>query len=96
LLANHCAELAYLFGPITPGDTYDDTDVYVSETVQHAWTEFARTGVPRSPDGTAWAACTTTDPQYTVVNDQTNSVPLEITPVCEMINSQRQQDDHIP
>jgi para-nitrobenzyl esterase len=96
LLANHCAELAYLFGPITPGNTYDDADVYVSETVQHAWTEFARTGVPRSPDGTAWAACTTTDPQYTVVNDQTNSVPLEITPVCEMINSQRQQDDHIP
>lgn len=89
LLAKHSAEIPYLFGPITPGETYDDVDVEVSDTVQHAWTEFARTGVPRNPDGTVWPACTVTDPQLTVINDQTKAVPLEITPVCEMINSQR-------
>jgi para-nitrobenzyl esterase len=89
LLAQHSAEIPYLFGPTTPRDDYDETDVQVSNTIQHAWTEFARTGVPRNPDGTPWPACTPTDPQYTIIDDHTKSVPLDITPVCKMIHSQR-------
>ncbi len=91
LLAEHSAELPYLFGQVTPGDDYDQTDVQVSDTVQHAWTEFARTGVPRNPDGTTWPACTPNDPHFTVIDDKTASVPLDVTPVCKMINSQRQR-----
>jgi para-nitrobenzyl esterase len=91
LLAQHSAEVPYLFGAVAPGDNYGDTDVAVSETVQHAWTEFARTGVPRSPDGTAWPACTITDPRFTVIDDETASRPLEVTPVSALIATQRPQ-----
>ncbi|MFD0021684.1 carboxylesterase/lipase family protein [Streptomyces sp. NPDC058382] len=89
LLTPHSAEIPYLFGPVIAGDDYDAADVQVSENVQHAWTEFARTGTPRNPDGTPWPACTPTDPHFTVIDDETRGMPLGITPVCEMINSQR-------
>ncbi|MEW2297533.1 hypothetical protein ABZ719_33335 [Streptomyces sp. NPDC006743] len=49
----------------------------------------ARTGVPRSPDGTPWPACTATGPHFTVTADQTEGAPLELSPVCEVINSRR-------
>lgn len=49
----------------------------------------ARTGVPRSPDGTTWPARTATGPHFTVTAGRTGGVPLEISPVCEMINSRR-------
>ena len=89
LLAQHSAEVPYLFSTLTPGTDYEETDVAVSDTVQYAWTEFARTGVPRSLDGIAWPACTTTDPHFTVIDDETTGRPLEITPVCALISAQR-------
>ncbi|GAA3751925.1 carboxylesterase/lipase family protein [Streptomyces tremellae] len=89
LLAQHGAEIPYLFGPVTVGDDYDATDVQVSDAVQHAWTEFARTGTPRDPDGTPWPACTSGDSRFTVIGDKTEHVPLDITPVCELITAQR-------
>jgi carboxylesterase type B len=44
MLAYHCAELPYLFGHLIPAEDYDEVDAQVSDTIQHAWTEFARTG----------------------------------------------------
>ncbi|MFJ5292971.1 carboxylesterase family protein [Streptomyces sp. NPDC088348] len=61
MLAHHMAELPYLFGPITPGDEYDPTYATISDAIQHAWTEFARTGTPRTPAGTPWPPCQHTD-----------------------------------
>jgi para-nitrobenzyl esterase len=68
-------------------------DAQVSDTVQHAWTEFARTGIPRNPDGTPWPAGTTTTPLLTVIDDASHSRPLDISPVAELINSMRTDAD---
>lgn len=91
LLAKHSAEIPYLFGTVTVGDFYNSVDVDVSDTIQHAWTEFARTGIPSSPDGTPWPACDSTAPQFTLIDDLTTAKPLDLiaTPLCDMISSQR-------
>jgi para-nitrobenzyl esterase len=80
ILAQHCAELPYLFGHLTPSEQYDEVDAQVSDTVQHAWTELARTGVPRGPDGTPWPAGTTATPLLTVIDDTPHSRPLANSP----------------
>ncbi|NED89196.1 para-nitrobenzyl esterase, partial [Streptomyces sp. SID11233] len=50
---------------------------------------FARTGVPRHRDGTAWPAYDAGDPRCTVIDAVTTSKPLEISPVTALIRSQR-------
>jgi para-nitrobenzyl esterase len=94
MLAYHSAELPYVFGRLTPAEQYDEVDAHVSDIVQHAWTEFARTGVPRSADGTPWPACTATRPQLTVIDDSTHSRPLDNNPVIELISSTRTDANH--
>ena len=89
MLAYHCAELPYLFGHLTPAEDYDQADARVSEILQHAWTEFARTGVPRNPDGTPWPVSTSTAAQLTVIEDAAQSRSFDISPVTELINSLR-------
>ena len=54
-----------------------------------AWTEFARSGVPSSPDGTPWPAATATAPRVTVIDDKARNRPLDVGPVTELINSIR-------
>jgi len=78
-----------VFGHLVPAEDYDDVDGQVSETMTYAWTEFARTGVPSSPDVTPWPAATSTAPQVTVIGDKTQACPLNIGPVTELINSLR-------
>jgi len=89
LLAFHTAELPYLFREITPGEDYDEIDAEVSVVMQHAWTEFARTGVPSSPDGTPWPAVSGSAPRQTVIDDKAQSCLLEVGPITELINSLR-------
>ena len=89
MLAYHTAELPYLFGHLVPAEQYDEVDAQVSDTIQYAWTEFARTGVPRSPDGTPWPAGTTTTPLLTAIDDTTHNRPLDNGPLIETINSAR-------
>jgi len=89
MLAFHMSELPYLFGHLTPAEDYDEVDAGVSDTIIHAWTEFARTGVPRSPDGTAWPAVSGVAPQQTVIDDKAHSCALEIGPVAGLINPLR-------
>jgi para-nitrobenzyl esterase len=64
-------------------------DARVSDAVQHAWTDFARAGVPRSSDGTPWPASTIAEPLLTVIDDNPHSHPVDNSPVNEMINSLR-------
>ncbi|NUO57452.1 MAG: carboxylesterase family protein [Hamadaea sp.] len=87
--AFHAAENAYIFGRLDRAGYYDDVDLVVQDAVQTAWTEFARTGVPRHLDGTAWPAYDAGDPRFTVIGDVTTSKPLEISPVTALIRSQR-------
>jgi para-nitrobenzyl esterase len=89
MLAFHCSEIPYVFGHLTPADDYDEVDAHVSDTIAHAWTEFARTGVPTSPDGTPWPAATKTVPRMTVIDDKAHSCALEVSPAIELINSLR-------
>ncbi|MEV7283334.1 carboxylesterase family protein [Streptomyces sp. NPDC093252] len=89
MLAFHCADIPYVFGHIRPGNGYDEQDVRVSETMLHAWTEFARTGVPSSPDGTPWPAADAAEPLLTVIDAQTRARPLEIAPVTGLIHTLR-------
>ncbi len=103
LLAYHSAEIPYLFGMLTAGNAdskedgkgvtasgeYNEVDVEVKNIVQHAWTEFARAGVPRSPDGTQWPCVNGSNPQFTVITDITQGQPLDISPVTRMINMVR-------
>lgn len=69
--------------------TFDDIDVALSAQLQHAWAEFARTGVPRGIDGTAWPACRREDLMSTVIGDTIQFRPLEISAVTASISSRR-------
>jgi para-nitrobenzyl esterase len=89
MLAFHCCEIPYVFGHLTPADDYDEVDAQVGDTVAHAWTQFARTGVPSGADGTPWPAATGTAPQVTVIDDKALSSPLDPGPATELINSLR-------
>ena len=85
---------------LTPAETqtadrgevnFDEVDVTVSEAVQHAWVEFARTGVPCDLDGTPWPTCDRTDPRFALIGDTVEAAPLDVSPIIEMINSLRDQ-----
>jgi para-nitrobenzyl esterase len=76
---------------------FDNVDVALSAQVQHAWAEFARSGVPRSVDGAAWPACLPGDGDLTgtVIGDTVQFRPLEISAVTTLISSER-RDDPVP
>ncbi|WP_089104879.1 carboxylesterase/lipase family protein [Streptomyces hyaluromycini] len=94
LLACHCSEFPYVFGHVDPSaDGFDERDALVPDVMMHAWTEFARTGVPSSPDGTPWPTATSTAPQLTVIGEETRSRVLDISPVTELIHSLRADAD---
>ncbi|MFM2100282.1 MAG: hypothetical protein RLZZ366_1821 [Pseudomonadota bacterium] len=88
-LVRHSAEIRYVFGNLTDDGAYDAVDRAVSDGMQHAWLEFARTGVPRSPDGTAWPAYSTDNPQQAYIADSFGSRPYEITELTSIIHSLR-------
>jgi para-nitrobenzyl esterase len=109
LLAYHSAEIPYLFGTLTveepttnvtnafgtpseAGD-YNEVDTEVANVVQHAWTEFARTGIPSNPDGIQWPRVNRSNPQFTVIADLTQGQPLDISPVTQLINTLRVKGD---
>lgn len=89
LLAKHSAEIAYLFGSMSPADAYDETDAQVAREVQHAWSEFARTGTPRSIDGSAWPAFTNEKPEIAWIDDTTEARPLAPSRVEALIRESR-------
>jgi para-nitrobenzyl esterase len=88
LLAHHCAELAYVFGRVRPGQ-YDDADAAVSDAVMHAWTTFARDGVPRHLDGAAWPSTSAVEPSITLIEDTVRTEPLRHSSTTTLIESLR-------
>lgn len=89
LLAKRSAEIPYLFGSMTPPQAFDEVDAEVSQTVQHGWTEFARTGTPTSPDGSPWPAYRLEHPQITWIDDTAQTRPHQPSPVTELIAATR-------
>jgi para-nitrobenzyl esterase len=87
-LAHHCAELPYVFGHLDPEQT-DEVDTHVAAAMMHAWTEFARTGVPADLDGMPWPSTTADEPRHTVIGDAIRSAPLNPSPVTRSIHALR-------
>jgi para-nitrobenzyl esterase len=69
-LASHGTDVPYIFGTLGADGPFDEVDRRISREMQHAFIEFARTGVPKRLDGAAWPAFTTAKPQAVVVRDQ--------------------------
>jgi para-nitrobenzyl esterase len=69
-LAAHGSDVPYIFGTLSEDAPYDDVDQRISREMQHAFVEFARTGVPKRLDGAAWPTFTAKDPKWVRVGDQ--------------------------
>ncbi len=89
LLAKHSAEIAYLFGSMTPAHAYDDIDAAVATEVQHAWTEFARTGVPASADGRVWPPYRDNSRMLAHIGDRTEFRPAEPGTLAGLVSGAR-------
>jgi para-nitrobenzyl esterase len=88
-LARHTSEIRYIFGNLTEDGFYDETDAAISDALQNAWVEFARTGVPHSPDGSAWPLFAGPTPQYTWIGDALETRPFEISELTTIVHSLR-------
>jgi para-nitrobenzyl esterase len=94
LLAKHSAEIAYLFGSMTPPSAYDETDAQVARDLQHAWTEFARTGTPSFPDGSPWPAYRRATPEIVWIDDNSTIRSLLPGRVEAIIGEARRTGKH--
>jgi para-nitrobenzyl esterase len=88
-LAQHTAEIRYLFGNLEPADDYDDTNIALSAAMQHAWIQFARTGTPSLPDGSAWPRYEGNNPGMTLITDTLRAVPFTTTELADIIHALR-------
>ncbi|WP_158294225.1 carboxylesterase family protein [Kribbella sp. VKM Ac-2568] len=70
-------------------EQYDEIDAQVPDAVQHGWTEFARTGIPQSPDERPWPATAASTPWITSLGDTVRSLPVENGSVTRLIHSLR-------
>ncbi|QXE33255.1 carboxylesterase family protein [Streptomyces sp. GMY02] len=89
-LAHHGADIFYIFGNLLdsefyPGGPYDAIDVQIRDEMQHAFVEFARTGVPERLDGARWPEFGRSRSLHTVVNDQVSFAPYDVDPVLESL-----------
>lgn len=69
----HGLELFYVFGnlDVVPGFTPSATDRALAETLQRAWTGFARTGSPDFEPG--WAAYDAASPSFAILDEPANT-----------------------
>jgi para-nitrobenzyl esterase len=86
-LAKHTSDIRYVFGNLDPADDYDQTDQAVSDAMQSAWTEFARTGVPAS--GFTWPRFDPSAPKLTFIGDTAQTRSMATTKLTEIIAAQR-------
>ena len=91
-LVKHTAEVRYVFGNLTPHGAYEGMDEAISRGMQGAWVEFARTGVPRSPDGAPWPAYHEAAPQLTWIEDGFSTRPLAVNELTQIVHSLRSDD----
>ncbi|MGW4796244.1 carboxylesterase/lipase family protein [Nonomuraea sp. NPDC004297] len=87
-LAKHTADIRYVFGNLDPADDYDQADRAVSDAMQSAWTEFARTGVPVG--GSVWPRFDPAAPELTAIADTVQIRPMVTTKLTGLIAAQRQ------
>ena len=89
LRALHSVEIPYIFGHVDAADGFDETDRVVSASIQHAWVEFAQTGVPTNPDGSEWPRFDPDTRRVEVVGDTSRVETRTPNPVTALIASLR-------
>lgn len=89
LLALHTGEIRYVFGNLTADGQYDEADRAIADAMQSAWTTFAKEGVPKAPDGTAWPDFDVRAPQYMSVEDALLPRPYAPSDLMHVIASMR-------
>jgi para-nitrobenzyl esterase len=104
-LAFHGTDVYYIFGNLIanfqadPGlrgrddavreGVYDDIDRRISGEMQHAFVEFAATGVPKRLDGAPWPEFRSETPSYTAVGDTVAFSPYQPDALLRAIGSAR-------
>jgi len=89
LLANHTAELPYMFGTLEKVDgDYEDTDRRLSRTMQRAWVAFAKTGAPMLDDR-PWPRFARGDPRIAVFDDAGEVRRFSADPLFRAIQAER-------
>jgi para-nitrobenzyl esterase len=88
-LVSHGTDVYYIFGNLIEEGAYEDLDRQVSREIQHAYIEFARTGVPKRLDGAAWPRFQAQSQQYTRVGDTVAFAPYRPDPLLTTIYSLR-------
>src|SRR2546423_5272139 len=88
-LVKHTAEIRYVFGNLTSDGAYEETDQAVSRGMQGGWVEFARTGVPRSPDGASWPVYDESAPRLTCIKDDFSARPFAVSELTQIVHSLR-------
>jgi para-nitrobenzyl esterase len=79
-LVFHGSDVYYVFGNLIDRE-YDEVDRRISRELQQVYVEFARTGVPKGPNGAVWPAFRGPEPQATIVGDQISSGPYPMDPI---------------
>jgi para-nitrobenzyl esterase len=84
----------YIFGNLVDNGIdegpYDDIDRRVSREMQHAFVEFAKTGVPRRSDGASWPQFNDAlQPQQTVITETVSFSPYRPDPLLQSLYSLR-------
>jgi para-nitrobenzyl esterase len=88
-LAAHGSDVYYVFGNLIEEGPYVDLDRQISREMQHAYVEFAKTGVPKRIDGAAWPRFQAQSQQYTRVGDTVVFEPYRPDPLLTTISSLR-------
>lgn len=88
-LAKHTSEIRYVFGNLTSDGYYDAVDEALSLEMQDAWISFARDGIPRCKDGTAWPTYRDDNRLYSLIDADIQTHPYELSELVRTINSIR-------
>ncbi|HTI65978.1 MAG TPA: carboxylesterase family protein [Caulobacteraceae bacterium] len=68
---------------------YDDVDRQISREMQHAFVEFAKTGVPKRVDGAAWPQFHSESPRYAAVGDTVSFSPYRPSALLSLLLGSR-------
>lgn len=78
-LAQHTAEIPYVLGSLSAAeapDELDSVDAAIAESVQEAWTSFARTGTPAASSGDPWPRWDASEGRATLIGDTVRAIGL--------------------
>jgi para-nitrobenzyl esterase len=90
-LAKHTAEIRYIFGTLPAARGYDAIDRQISNFIQEAWINFARTGTPGAPGGVSWPSYVAANHRAHVIDDPFALDPIGDDPLVRLMQTARTQ-----